>query len=404
MFYFASPITAIAIFYGIFIVPSLAYRLITGHDDRQVINEYMLSDALREQALMLLIALVTYTILQIRKAKRLEFIDPQRDLEFSIDGRKACRAVLVFIFILLTIGVLRGANPLSDPLRFRQAIQNAGAAYFLLAFLFFMRLYGIFFFDSFMKKTLKIKDYLFLLLVIAFCFLSGFSSLFVYVFLAGMIYVSNRYGARVIGPSTIALAAIVILLAPVYTYYRTLAFEGIKFDFQQFVQDFLGSFDEFSVTLFNRFDYLDNFSIGSFVAKDRQSLLYIADFFLQPIPRSLFEAKPPNFSTLMTQWIYPENIENGVTANYGFMNEFILYFGQLGIVVSGIFLGFLTNFMYKKYLVGTRSAREAVKYNVVWWPYLFLGLIAGYYNDLALPALIIDFVLYKFSVRKKIIR
>lgn len=307
------------------------------------------------------------------------------------------KAIKIALFMSMTPLVLliylRSNFDLSNSVAVRQALQSGGAAYFLLVFQFFYKAFGIYFFERVRyNKTTKLDIFIFIFLIM-FGFISGFSSLFIYLFLTYWIFSSAKYGDRIINIKMILLIAFTIILAPLYNWYRMLKFTGVNVT----LDDVWGYLDEykllFILKIFDRFDYFDNLVSGYVTALKNQNFSYAFNLFIQPIPRGMIADKPFNFSSQMTQWVYPENIAMGISANFGFINEFILYFGNFGIIVAfGVFLA-ICIWATSVFLRSSMNTKVASFYALVLWPYTG-AFIIGYWNDMALPALIVNLLLF----------
>lgn len=318
------------------------------------------------------------------------------------------KAIKIALFISMTPLVLliflRSNFDLSNSVAMRQALQSGGASYFLIIFQFFYKAFGIYFFERVRYNKFTKLDILIFLFLIVFGFISGFSSLFIYLFLTYWIFSSAKYGERIINIRMILLVVFTIVLAPLYNWYRMLKFTGVNIT----LDDFWGYLDEyrllFILKVFDRFDYFDNLISGYVTAQENQNFTYALNLFIQPIPRSMINDKPFNFSSQMTQWVYPENIAMGISANFGFINEFILYFGHFGIFVAfGVFFA-ICIWATSVFLRSSKNTKVASFYALVLWPYMG-AFIIGYWNDMALPALIINLLLFvafkKYVLQKR---
>lgn len=318
----------------------------------------------------------------------------------SIDISSITRGVFFSIFILLSLGIVNGVNPISDPLSFRQVIQGGGNSYFLLLFLFFYKLYGVCYFERVYLGIASLRYHVYALLVILFCFISGFTSLFMHMFISGLLYLNVRYSFRVFRPSVVIGFLALVVVTPFYTVVRELKKAGVEVD-MSVISSQLEKMDVDPFKIFvDRFDYFDNFVAGSHFARLYQDPAKLIDFFYQPLPRSLFPDKAYNFSTTMTGYVYPANLDIGVTANFGFINEFILYFGDFGPVIAGVFLAFLTLLTYRVFVKAGFDGRTGALYSVVILPY-FMSFPIGYYNDMGLPALILNLLFWHFFAKNK---
>lgn len=392
---FSSPWFSVFAFYLLFVCGELIYYMIYGVDYPylgQAIVDTIISFSL---PICFWLVLVFYS----KRGNRVKnHVQSQQYDGCSISIKRATIGLIVSIFILLLLGVKNGINPLVDPLSFRQIIQGGGNSYFLLLFLFFYKLYGVCYLERIYFKTAKIRYHFLTLSVVLFCFVSGFTSLFIHMFLAGLVYLNVRYSFRVVRPSIVFSFLALVVVTPFYTVVRELKKNGIEVN-MSVVTDKLAQMDVDPFRIFvDRFDYFDNFVVGSHFARMHQDWTKILDFFYQPLPRSLFPDKAYNFSTTMTGYVYPSNLDIGVTANFGFINEFILYFGDYGPLFAGLFLTFLTVVTYKFFLRANHHGRSATYYSVVLLPY-FMCFPIGYFNDMGLPAFILNSIFWYFFAK-----
>ena len=127
------------------------------------------------------------------------------------------------------------------------------------------------------------------------------------------------------------------VFTPFYTMIREARMSGIDIDLESLIE----YTDRFSVNylsiIYDRFDYFDNIISGYWTALNNQNLTSLFGVFLQPFPRGLWPDKPYNFSTALTALVYPDNIAAGVTGNFGFISEFVYYFGWIGFLLRLFF-------------------------------------------------------------------
>ncbi len=79
----------------------------------------------------------------------------------------------------------------------------------------------------------------------------------------------------------------------------------------------------------------------------------------------------------------------GVTVNFGFINEFILYFGDIGPFVAGAFFGMLLCISHYYFVRGGNDGNTCLIYILGFYPYVS-GFPVGFLNDMPLPTLIIS--------------
>ena len=298
------------------------------------------------------------------------------------------------IAILILIGFLSVGNPFSNPLGFRQAIQGGGAAYFFLTFLFFFKFKGITYFNKVYLKKSNFTDHASMLVIIAFCFTTGFASLFVYFFMAGLLFLNIRYSVRIIRASTIIVFVALLVFTPLYTIIREQLMFGtadIPQIYKLFVENIM---DDPLKIIYNRYDYFDNQVLGSYFSRIYMDIWKIFDTLLQPVPRLFYAEKPPIFSTYLTNLTYPNLKTIGVSINFGYLSEFVLYLGDFGPVIGGMFFGWILSVSYGYFSKGTKDGNAAVIYILAVYTY-FSGFIVGYLNEAPIQMLIIAYILLR---------
>jgi hypothetical protein len=109
--------------------------------------------------------------------------------------------------------------------------------------------------------------------------------------------------------------------------------------------------------------------------------------------------KVPTFSSEMTGYFYPEVLAVGVTNNFLGISEFIYYFGLLGLLMCGIYVGVLLKVLalYSKKSMSVKSV-YFVMFNL-FFLYIFNGLMSGFFNDWALQCLILNIFYMSFLGR-----
>jgi hypothetical protein len=354
------------------------------------------AQAMTDQIIALSIGSLLFVLLELQR--RRQNVRGNLSADDTEDWRVSPRRVGVITAsvaaILLAIGILKGINPLSNPLGFRQLIQGGGVAYLLFLFLFLLKVFGVSYFDAFHLRRLRRIDSLLAAGLMGFCLISGFTSLFIYFFFAGWVYLSVRYRVRIVRWYTILGFGLLLLFTPFYTLYRELAKAGVEIDAET-IEQYLGRIQVNAVkVVFDRFDYFVNMISGSYIARLKSDPTYLLNVLDQAIPRSMYPEKSHNFSTLMTSWAFPDNFNAGVTGNFGFVSEFILYFGPAGVIAAGLFLGFLAYFCQRKFFKGTVSRKHALEYAAIVQPY-FLAFPVAYINDGCLPTLLISILAWQ---------
>lgn len=330
-------------------------------------------------------------------------IKPRLDQDYSLQAiRRSENAMLVSIAMLIAVGAMGGVFPWSDPLGFRQEIQGGGKSYFFLFFYFYLKLYGCLFFLMRKRGWMTARSWLCFFILLVFSLISGFGSAFALIFLTGYVFLSARFRQKVISITLLLIATIAVVSTPYYTVIREAIRFGGGFDWDLITNIADRRSGDFLAVLVNRFDYGNNFIIASEVMRDHVDPLLALNLFAQPIPRGLFPAKPDNFSTMATKWIYPEVVDIGVTANFGFISEFILYFGDFGIIIAALFITTIMAWGIKKFIQSKESDSAAIFYAVIIY-YFVCAFPAGYINDMAIPALLMNLLFWaihqKFILR-----
>lgn len=378
-------------FYLVFIIGAIVFR----YSDNSL--PAFLSQAMQDQVVTFAVAIGLFLSLEVffrSRARRLIARQVVSGEQKWVSLRRLGVLTLGVALLLMSIGLSAGINPLTDPLSFRQLIQGGGVAYFLFLFLFMLKVFGVVFFESLYSRNVSSTDFLILGGVMAFCLTSGFTSLFVYFFLAGGTYLSVRRRVKIIRWYTVAGFSLLLILTPLYTLVRELAKGGIEVDASTLITYGEKLQGNIFLVIYERFDYFINMVRGSQVARVHSDPAYVLNFLDQVIPRSIYPEKSLNFSSLMTSWSYPDNFANGVTGNFGFVAEFILYFGDFGAIVAGIFLGVLASFCQRKYFWACDSRMRALEYTSIVQPY-FLAFPVAYINDGCFPTLLISLVAWR---------
>lgn len=355
-----------------------------------------------DTVLSIFFAMVTYSFHRLWVASKKS---PDSELEknahkkriFVFDEKLEKRVNYILfslIGILILIGFLSVGNPFSNPLGFRQSIQGGGAAYFFVAFLFFFKFKGMAYFNKVHLKKTSFNDHVIMSIVVAFCFTTGFASLFVFFFVAGLFFLNLRYSVRIVRVSTVSAFLALLVFTPLYTIIREQLMFGIA-DISQIYKLFVESFlnDPLKI-VYNRFDYFDNQVLGSYFSRIHMDPWKIFDALLQPVPRLFYAEKPPNFSTFLTNLTYPELKLIGVSINFGYLSEFVLYLGDFGPVIGGIFFGWLLSVTYSYFIKATRDGNAAIIYILAVSTY-FYGFIVGYMNEAPIQMFIIALILLR---------
>ncbi|MDD2727799.1 hypothetical protein [Malikia sp.] len=391
LIYFSAPLSLYFSFFGFFIIGEYIFR--ASREDLPGGVNLWARDAIIANSIAFSLVLLWELFRVVQgggKKLKEDTITIFRD-KFS---RKIRIHTLLSICLLVLIGIVSLGNPFSNPLGFRQAIQGGGAAYFLVYFIFMERVYGIYYFNQIYTRKVTATDTSIALIVIAFSLSSGFASLFAYLFIYGMIFVNARYGVRVIGFWSILLFCLLVILTPIYTLVReNLMFGGE--DIAALANVFWDRFaSDFLTIIYDRFDYFDLQIAGASVARENAQITNIFNALTQFVPRTLWPEKPPTYSLLMTSIFAPELLDIGVTINFGYINEFVLYFGDFGPVIAGIFFGALLCYCHNT-LSGTNGSKGLLFYSVVTHGYVLAFVGGGFINDMPFAQLVMGLVFFR---------
>lgn len=98
--------------------------------------------------------------------------------------------------------------------------------------------------------------------------------------------------------------------------------------------------------VFSRFDAIDNYiSIYPYINGQRSYGSSFSSIILQPVPRSIYRDKPLLFNTFLTQRYYPQAYSDNVTFDFSVFPEALYNFGQIGLILLGIYLGIVFKFI-----------------------------------------------------------
>ena len=306
---------------------------------------------------------------------------------------------IFFLFLFLIIA-LSFINNFSNVLEFRRFIESGGKFYLLAITTFFVFIVPILFLYFFWLNRIRNSIFnlcLILALIISFifCVFSGFSSYIITFFLHPLYFYCILLNKNIFYRIAI-LIPLVCFYVILYSSYR----EGLFF----YDIDFYFSNLPFLLEkIFNRFDYLEMMTLGlqyNF-ANTNINLDHIYSFFVQFVPRSLWLDKPLNFSTQFTLYIQPHVFfETGSTANFNMLNEFIYIFGMSGFLIGPVIFSTILYICYKTFQKSYLSPYHSLFYILIVMHYLQAGFNGGYVNDLAMPLLLINILLFIIFVKK----
>ncbi|MCS6244890.1 MAG: hypothetical protein H2172_13680 [Opitutus sp.] len=292
-----------------------------------------------------------------------------------------------------------GIWPWEGPAQFRGFIQSGGNMYLYIIAIFSIQ--AGFLIGGQYVFILKRFPPLWVLLgfpcAIIYALNTGFSSTIITAWmpLGYFLMMKKRWRLEVLIPILVPLAS---YYAMVHLIYKRSNADGATLSMvdsaRQLSDIGFGDYD-----FLNRLDYLEQYVRGFDLATSLPSWDYglnMLSVFIQWIPRYFWPDKMLNFSSLMTREIEPVNFYQGITANFGGLNEFIMAFGLFGVALFIFLLYGVFCFGLKYVAKAGFSDRSLIFYIFCYIPYLSSGLVAGFINDLSLPSLIISLILVRF--------
>jgi len=348
---------------------------------------------------LLIFLLFSYFIFSIHFFTKKKFFN--LDKKFYINNIS-----LIFQFFIILIAFILVTSLYSsfgNTLSVRRILESNGRFYFLALISFVVYLNSIHFF-CLINKPIFIKYSTIRLIVVTFlfltslmyCFLTGFSSSFILIFLIPYLFFILLKNIK-ISFIYFFLPVIIFVFVMDYSYFREVGdFKFLSFQYFDFI-DILHK-------IFNRLDYLDMYTqaYSSLVQKNEWHLAHL-NTFSQFIPRSFWIDKPFNFSTLMTLQVQPEVYYSvGSTANFNMLNEFLYTFGYMGFPIGIITFSFIIIISYSYFNKSVFCPYYSIFYILVIFNFLTTGFLAGYINDLALPLVMLNLIFFKLFVRKSL--
>jgi hypothetical protein len=303
---------------------------------------------------------------------------------------------------LVVLGLALGLNPLSNPLGFRQFIQSQGMFYLLSVYIFLLGAISIYvpYVVVTQRKAPSMIVVIAYLVSAGFAVISGFASMIVSMITVPLFFWSVCFRKR-IELALIVLLPVVVAFTLLYSAYRDVNLSGSGFSVSEAIA-IVTEDPAAAANALNRFDYLENFAKAHryLATEDPDWGASMIGVILQPVPRALWREKPDNFSTSMTRELLPQNLEIGVTANFNSLNEFIRAFGSLGIVIGGVVLAIILATTYCVFDAAVDKPYLATYYVVVLFKYVGMGFYAGFVNDLALDAFVLENIFFWLFIRK----
>ena len=346
------------------------------------------------------LALLLFVLVPTKAAPSKSGIDPTRDFRPS---PPASVLAMLLPALLIVIGLLQGVSPIENPLGFRQVIQSKGMFYVLSVELFLIVVHACYIPYLVIHRRqwpslLALCGYL---AGVAFAFISGFASMILTFVTAPLFFFSVCFKRR-IEPYILIGVPLAFVYTLIYSAYRDARLNFSDISLSEAFDKVLDN-PELLTAAFNRFDYLEMFVRGQQYITELTPDLGVSmlNFVFQPLPRSLWEDKPDNFSTLMTRNLLPANFDIGVTANFNSLNEFMYSFGNFGIVIGGLFLGAVLAFSYRRFVTAAHKPYDALFYVAIVLPYVSAGFMGGFINDLPLPLLLLNLLFFRIFVKRR---
>ena len=314
--------------------------------------------------------------------------------------------VASIIALFLWARVFKGVDFVNNTLAMRRLMQGQGAAYLMLVANLLVAMTAVFATCSSVTRRYGWMRWVLPLgLCAVYALFSGFASSIFSIALVVVNCVALRNRLR--------LWWLPILLFPAIVYFafmHNLVRQSKTNDPSASVVsilDAMPAWRDIAPHIFNRLDYLEMMALGyrELVKQPPEGIRPLAEVLVQPVPRAIWPEKPLNFSTAMSWRVMPEVVsEVGSTANYNAFNEFVRAFGPaLGLVVFVVILALVLVWADYFHVRAQENAQVALFYICVVNPYLAVGFIAGFVNDLALPNLLISSLVLLTLQRARII-
>jgi hypothetical protein len=314
----------------------------------------------------------------------------------------ALMLLILLPVLLVALGLSFGLNPISNPLAFRQFIQSQGMFYLLSIYIFLLGAVSIYVPYIIIAQRKMPSSLVMLAYAVSagFAIISGFASMIVSMITVPLFFWSVCYRKR-IELGLVLLLPVVVVFVVLYTAYRDANLSGSDISVTDAIH-LVADNPDAAANLLNRFDYLEGFAKAHRYLENQDpdwgaSMIQVL---LQPVPRALWPEKPDNFSTSMTRELLPDNLQIGVTANFNSLNEFVKSFGDLGVLVGGLFLAAILVVTYCVFDAAVDRPYLAVYYVIVLFNYFQMGFYAGFVNDLAFPSLVLENIFFLLFVRK----
>lgn len=266
--------------------------------------------------------------------------------------------LILFILILLKTTDFSYIEALKHPLEFRFAASAGSLAYLrkLIFFLFMVNTFLLAKYNFLPMPHFKIKAFtvFHIIFLLAFAAISGSRSIMLLPVISSIAVYSfyNRLRLkRVITFSIILL--LTIGLISFYSVYRNNSSVSINYQSiytAKIFDESIKRIDNFKNSLYF-FEFIEKENGTIFYFKDFHLLDQIKNHILQPFPRNLIQDKGYYFSSLMTEKVFNEELnEAKITYNFGGISNAFWNFGIAGVFLEGLFLGVAVVWLHRKFL------------------------------------------------------
>lgn len=303
-------------------------------------------------------------------------------------------SILLPIFILLIAIFDNGLNVFFKPIILRSYWEKGGMAY-ISQFYQFATIISLYL--MYKNKTKRLN-------IIAFFLFHFLNSLiisrvgWIINFFIVIVFLRNIF----LNKSSIIQIGISSIVIPFFGVF-SLIYRRITIDsnlnindvfeiFYTSLYDFFFSFAEKIVRRFDQLEHFSNLMHSIYYDKLSTSPFFPFSVFVQFIPRSFWPNKPENFSTTMTRHFDLRVIEVGATNNYLGVGEFVFIFGSFGVVLCGIFTGYMYSKLNKYWTICKIDA-SAFPIMISLFMYIWIGMSSGFLNDWSIPMLAINSIL-----------
>lgn len=208
---------------------------------------------------------------------------------------------------------------------------------------------------------LKIFTFFHVLVLLVFAIVSGSRSVFFLPIVAAIVIYTfyNRVNLKTL-ISFVLLFVLTLTFMSFYSIYRNSPKNFNISRAPQYVSEEIGKVNVFNETVkrldcFKNslyfFEYIDREYNTIFYFKDFHAVDQIKNHILQPFPRNIVSEKGYYFSSLMTEKVFNQDLnEVKITYNFGGISNAFWNFGVAGVILEGLFLGIAVVWLHRKFL------------------------------------------------------